>query len=462
MSEKCRLSRLGRTLALAFAPALLTLGCLKQPDRYAQSTLDASINPPATFELEGEPFCFAGTNNYYPIFKPRDVVDDLFKATQALDFKVMRIWSALNTGSLDGTVPHAHKDKDKEGVYLQYWDTKTNAPALNEGENGLQRLDYVLDVAARYNIKLILVLVNNWLDFGGMDQYVVWFKKQHHHEFYTDPQIKQAYKNWVRALVTRTNSINGKLYRDDPAIFAWELANEPRAIGSGGYDTKEGWDKSTITKWAGEMSTFIKSIDPNHLVAVGDEGFLDAGGPHWTYQANDGVDHRALTALPNIDFGTFHLYPDHWGGTIEWGDQWIVDHLRVARELHKPTILEEYGLQVTRSEGNLGDIIKGWPERKRAYTSWNDTMIRRGGNGSLIWILAGKDNDAPRYPDWDHFGFWRDSPTGQLMGEIAKRYPKAAACENAGPSGPTRSPFVRVRGGAAEEVALMNPNPWTL
>src|SRR5690606_21062703 len=102
------------------------------------------------------------------------------------------------------------------------------------------------------------------------------------------------------------------------------LANEPRTIGAGGYDSQTGWDKTTITQWADEMSAYIKSIDPNHMVAVGDEGFLDAGGSHWTYRATDGVDHRALTALPAIDFGTFHLYPDHWGGTIEWGEQWIV------------------------------------------------------------------------------------------------------------------------------------------
>ena len=39
-----------------FAPVLLTFGCLKTPDRYAQSTLDVNVNPPANFELEGEPF----------------------------------------------------------------------------------------------------------------------------------------------------------------------------------------------------------------------------------------------------------------------------------------------------------------------------------------------------------------------------------------------------------------------
>ena len=445
-----------------FAPVALTLGCLKTPDRHAQSTLDVNINPPANFELEGEPFCFAGSNNYYPIFKPRDVVDDLFANARKMDFKVMRVWAMLDMGSLDGSVPHVDAEGHKEGVYLQYWDPKKKQVVINQEENGLPRLDYVLDSAARHDIKLILVMVNNWHHFGGMDQYVVWFGKQYHHEFYTDPQIKQAYKSWVQQVVTRTNTINGKLYRDDPTIFSWELANEPRCIAAAGRDNKQGCDKSTITNWAAEMSAYTKSLAPNHMLSVGDEGFLDGGGSHWAYQANDGVDHRALTALPHVDFGTFHLYPEDWGATLEWGDQWIVDHLKVARELGKPTILEEYGTKVGRAQGNLGPITKGWEERKATYIRWNDIMLRRGGNGSLVWMLAGKDNDKPRYPDYDHFAFWRDSPTGELLFGYAKQYASAPACQAAGPSGPSRSRFVRVRGGAADKVAALEPGFWSL
>ena len=32
----------------------------------------------------------------------------------------------------------------------------------------------------------------------------------------------------MEAMVSRRNSINGRLYRDDPTIFAWDLMNEPR------------------------------------------------------------------------------------------------------------------------------------------------------------------------------------------------------------------------------------------
>jgi mannan endo-1,4-beta-mannosidase len=441
-------------LLSVLAGAALSMGCLKTPDRYAQSTLDVKVNPPATFEVDGKPFCFAGTNNYYPIFKPKPVVDDLFDAAKALNLKVMRVWGMLDIGSLDGSVPHVDGPGEKQGVYFQYWDPVAKRPAYNDGENGLQRLDYVLAAAAKNDIKIIVVLVNNWRAFGGIDQYLTWYGRNKHHEFFTAPEVKQAYRDWVKHVVTRTNTVTGRKYTEDPAVFAWELANEPRCKGGNAFDVATGWDKGTITDWAAEMSKYVKSLDPNHMVAVGDEGFLDGGGDHWTYKANDGVDHAALTALPHIDFGTFHLYPEDWGTPEKFGEQWIVDHLKVARELGKPTILEEYGLKVNRTQGNLGDISEGWIERRDTYGRWNQIMLKRGGNAALPWMLAGIDEDKPRYPDYDKFVFYRDDETGKLIGDYAQRFLTAPACQvHASGASSAASPFVRVRK-PPERVAL--------
>jgi len=41
----------------------------------------------------------------------------------------------------------------------------------------------------------------------------------------------------------------------------------------------------TITNWVSEISAFIKSIDTNHLVGLGDEGFFnDPGNALYPYQ----------------------------------------------------------------------------------------------------------------------------------------------------------------------------------
>lgn len=438
-------------LAVALSTALAS-GCVKAPQQNvnAASPPDLRAAPPATFELDGKPFCFAGSNNYYAIYKPRPVVDNLFEAARALNLRVMRVWGMLDRGSLDGSVPDADPDGGaKEGVYFQYWDPVRAAPAYNDGDNGLRRLDYVLAKAAELDLKVIVVLVNNWRPFGGIDQYLMWYGRHAHDEFFSAPEVERAYKNWVSHVVTRTNSVNGRKYADDPSVFAWELANEPRMKSGSAFDRGSGWTTSTLTAWADEMSRYIKSLDSHHLVSVGDEGFLNGGGEHWAYKANDGVDHRALTALPGIDFGTFHLYPEDWGAEVGWGEQWVLDHLEVARELGKPSVLEEYGVKVGRRDGTLGAVVEGWATRARAYTRWNEIMLRHGGSGSMPWMLAGSDEPkdgktTPRYPDYDHYEFYADDETGRLIGDYAKRFIDAPACASQSPS-VERSPFVSVR-----------------
>ena len=84
--------------------------------------------------------------------------------------------------------------------------------------------------AARLGLRVEISLANNRADFGGMDQHVAWYGGSYHDEFYINPSIILRYKTFVEHLVNRINTVNNRKYRDDPAIFAWELANEPRAV----------------------------------------------------------------------------------------------------------------------------------------------------------------------------------------------------------------------------------------
>jgi mannan endo-1,4-beta-mannosidase len=417
------------------------------------------VRPPAGFELEGKPFCFAGANNYYLASKPRPMVDDVLMAAKQLGFPVVRIWGFLDIGSLDGTVAHVDERADttgkKDGIYFQYFDPATRKVAYNEGPDGLPKLDYVLAKADQLSIKIILVLTNNWSDFGGMDQYLRWFGRAKHHEFYTAPEVKQAYKDWILHLTTRRNTVNGRLYREDPTIFAWELGNEPRCRGTGG--AAPGWNNRTIVEWADEMSRYIESLAPEQMVSVGDEGFLDGGGEHWAYKAPDGVDHEALTALPGIDFGTYHSYPEDWGASLAWGDRWIVDHERVARRLGKPTMLEEYGVRVMRDE--RGTIVGNLSSRLQAYERWNDRALQSGASSTMIWMLGGLDtlHPAPNglYRDYDGYTVFRGDETAALLSDIAGRFRTGAPnCRVAKPSARSPSPFVRVRHESEGSVAM--------
>ena len=480
-------SCMGRGWPLLLGALALQAGCLRKsqgsgaqsPDGQAAHaaqdapellTVPATNTPSGVFLYQGRPFCFAGSNNYYLTYKDKVMVDDVFAQAKALGLRVLRTWAFEDRGSLDDSVPSTvHNEWEppgtKEGVYFQYFDTKTQAPAYNEGaeqDDGLRRLDYVLSKAAENDIKLILVLTNNWKDFGGMDQYLKWFDLKYHHEFYTDERARSAYKSYAQHLIERTNSVTKLLYKDDPTIFAWELANEPRCRNSGKFDRLQDCHAETITSWVKEMSAHIKSLDPNHMVAVGDEGFFNRpAGAGEQYNGADGVDHEAYLAVDSIDFGTFHLYPETWGTTLSWGNQWINDHIAAAQQAGKPTVLEEYGVLVKRDD-KTGQVVSGQERRRIAYTNWNNLLLKGGANAAMFWLLVGVDprnEDTGYYQDYDHFSVYNlpGDPTAKLVREYAAQFQQGArACELAVQSGVTgpSTPFISATKKSAPPVAL--------
>ena len=420
--------------------------------------VEPTDTPSAVFMHQGRAFCFSGTNNYYLTYKDEAMVDDVFVQAKAMGLKVIRTWAFIDRGSLDDSVQSTDRNEwepygTKQGVYFQYWDTATKSVAYNEGaekNDGLVRLDQVLAKAAEHDMKLVLVLTNNWKEFGGMNQYLKWFSLQYHHQFYTDPNARQAFKNYAAHLINRVNTITNVAYKDDPNIFAWELANEPRCRNFGQYDRLEDCKPGTITSWVEEMSEHIKSLDPKHLVAVGDEGFFNRPGEtSEQYNGKDGADHEAFLALPSIDYGTFHLYPDNWSTSSKWGNQWIVDHVAAAQRAHKPTVLEEYGIVVKRDD-KTGKVVGGYDRRRTAYTNWNNLVLEGGGNASMFWLLVGIDpsnENTGQYQDYDHFSVYNlpDEESAKLLTGVAARFAGGArACQLAKGVAVSPSPFVSV------------------
>ena len=79
---------------------------------------------------------------------------------------------------------------------------------------------------------------NTWIYVGelcaqdywlSLDRYVNWSSTaKSTNDFYTDWNCRQMYKDHIEHYVNRRNTYNGRLYKEDPTIFYWDLINEPR------------------------------------------------------------------------------------------------------------------------------------------------------------------------------------------------------------------------------------------
>ena len=172
-------------------------------------------------------------------------------------------------------------------------------------------LDWVVYQAGLRGVRLILVFTDYWEYNGGVAQYMDWagVTAPTKNAFFTDRECKRLYKANARAVIERVNRYTGIAYRDDPAVFAWELINEPRCRNCARH----------LQDWIEEMAKYVKSLDANHLLSTGQEGFY-AAGAKGSVDANPEL--WALTTgqsfvenhdVPEIDFAVAHLWPDNWG-----------------------------------------------------------------------------------------------------------------------------------------------------
>lgn len=416
-----------KALAVLVASAVLASGLMT-----VGATATAAPPPSSQFVtakgaklmLAGKPYEFAGTNNYYLGYKSQAMLEAVLDDASEAGFDVVRTWGFQDFQNPDGS---GSVHQNFEGVWYQAWDAASDRPVINEGENGLQKLDHVIAEAQERGLRLVIPFTNNWNAFGGMDQYVRWAGLDEHADFYTDETVRGWFKDWISTLLNRTNSVTGVLYKDDPTILAWELANEPRCTSAGAYPDGV-CDTATITAWAAEMSTFVKSIDANHLLSAGDEGFFCRSEKDWSltkkYGASgyglgfgedcaDGVDTVALASLENIDMMSMHLYPDHWKTTTAWGTGWIREHALAAQKLGKPVYLGEFGLNDKAT-------------RMPVYNDWLRTARQSGVDGALYWILSAEQDDGTLYADYDGFTVYCPSPVCTLMSTHARLSPLSA------------------------------------
>ncbi len=292
------------------------------------------------FVVSGRPFRFVGAN--VPI-----IPGHMAEAAGA-GIKVVRIW-ALGEGEL--------RDKDRlpdppgqPPTYPYRWSPD------HWNEEALLQLDRMIADAGSHGVRVQICLTNWWRDTGGVTQYLRWAGIEGADDdnyphginferamlFYTNEETRRLYRQHLEKIATRRNHVTGTLYRDDPTIFGWELMNEAQAV-TGRWGDRRAWIE--------EMSRYLKSLDPNHLISPGD----------WGYRSTIVDDADSFVESP-ADLREF-----------------IDNRANAALVVNKPLVFGEFG---TGPEGYKTFSQVDW------FRSFFEENVRAGSGGAMFWMLT--------------------------------------------------------------------------
>ena len=201
-------------------------------------------------------------------------------------------------------------------------------------------------------------------------------------EFAANEKAVALYQEHVRKYVER--------YSESPAVFAWQLCNEPRPFTTDSVKVKAFVDYQQAT------ARLIKSLDPNHLVCTGNEGGIGCndGDYDLCYRLND---------CPDIDYITVHIWPYNWSWIaegVESGDTNLVydktvdylnRHYEMAHKLNKPVVVEEFGFP---RDGHEWMNSATTSERDRYYTLIFREVLKSAREGGVLagcnfWAWSG-------------------------------------------------------------------------
>lgn len=297
------------------------------------------------FFCDGKPYYYIGTNFWYgPILASEGSGGNPDRLARELDMlkslgvENLRILVGADSGSrfANTVVPTL---QSSPGVY---------------NDTLLAGLDRLLVEMGRRQMKAVLYLTNSWDWSGGFGFYL---RATGHGDspnasgegynryvdyaadFSVDTEAQRLFFEHVRAIVSRTNRFSNRPYKDDPAIMAWQICNEPRAF------SRE--NKAAFAAWVSRTAALIKEIDPLHLVSTGSEGLYGCE-----------VDTLLCAAVhrdKNIDYLTAHIWPANWGWAakdrlaedmprvLERTKLYIDLHESMADSLQKPLVVEEFG-----------------------------------------------------------------------------------------------------------------------
>jgi mannan endo-1,4-beta-mannosidase len=394
----------------------------------------------------GAPYYFAGTNMWYGCYLgSTGSTGDRPRLLRELDS--LKSYGVTNLRVLAASERSEIRRSVKPAIQ--------NAPGVVD-DSLLAGLDFTLAEMTKRHMHAVLYLGNYWEWSGGMSQYNVWTGGKtvdpedttqgwgafmdFSATFYSNPEAMKMYENYVRMIVTRKNTINGRMYYEDPAIMSWQLANEPRPGRDGGPGQQ---NLVVFYRWLDQTAMFIHSLDPNHLVNAGSEGIVG------TLQSEEY--YLKAFQTPHIDYLNLHLWPLNWGwfNPGRWEETlpstkikaiaYISRHLELARKLGKPIVMDEFGLgrdggailpsTSTKARDEYYGLIyqvledsasSGAPIAGSNFWAWGGEGFARHSDG--MWQIGDPYvGDPPQEPQGRNSVFLSDTSTLRIVREYARR-----------------------------------------
>lgn len=231
-------------------------------------------------------------------------------------------------------------------------------------EVAFRSFDLLLALCKEYDVRIIVPIIasQSFEVVRGVDEFAALSGNTATGAFWTNQEVKSDFKHFLHFLMNRKNTITGVLYKNDPAILAWQFGNEFDSFYGDRKLKAEIW-KPIITQWQLEMASYIKKIDPNHLI-------MEAGG-----------DRKIMIDSDHIDIISTHLY-EYWN-RLQGGPTELAPIAKTEREQtkgKKVLLIDEFGLATL---DNQRALIK--------------TIREEGISGGLLWSIRCHRRDGGFY-----------------------------------------------------------------
>lgn len=283
--------------------------------------------------------------NYYPTHQQ---ITEIFEAARTLGATVIR--------------SHTLGFSAESSVTLLDGNNNINPAAWDP-------IDFAYSEAKRCSIKLIIVLCDPYSYYHGSINTFCAPYNISKDQFFTDNTARSAFKKYLNSYLLHVNPYTNVAIKDAVEVAFLELGNELGNIRPGA-----GSNSVPTQDWIQDITTYIKSIDQNHLVLNGSDECLGSG------TSND-------FAVNSLDTYSAHFY---------WGDyNRMTTGSTNAANNGKGYIIGEYSSQF---DNNWFKTIEGMQNVK----------------GTCAWSIYPHDDGTrtgTRINHGDGFTFWMDYNT---------------------------------------------------